>query len=275
MKSSIHKYLLKLLETEKLSQSSVSKSAIPMIEKFRDAGFVEWQKSGRGGIFFLKNREAIEKLLEDTGYHGPIENLSPKAKSVAFNKNAHGGHDNTLLFLLSATRDVLWYKNGEPLNIFEIVQKCGVASILVRPEDDWQTDHPIALVENKDLLVHADRYFKTIQFKGNIIYYGGWVSNRVIEWLKKQEKPPHIIFPDYDIVGLTNYLKLKEEFPNIKLYVPNNLPDLLKRFGNAEKLKTKASRRLIETTRDKDARRVYSLIIEYGVGLDQESLMLQ
>ena len=274
MKASTHKYLLKLLDTGKLSQSSISKSVLPVIEQFRDAGFVQWQRSGRGGIFTLKNRKAVEKLLEGTGYHGQIEDLSPKAKSVAFNKNAHGGRDNTLLFLLATTPDVLWYKNGEPLNIFEIVQKCGVASILVRPEDDWRTDHPIALVENKDLLVYATRYFKRIQFKGNIMYYGGWVSNRVIEWLKQQEKPPHIIFPDYDIVGLTNYLKLKAEFPDIKLYIPNNLSDLLKRFGNAEKLKTKASRRLIETTRDKDARRVYSLILKYGVGLDQESLML-
>jgi len=82
------------------------------------------------------------------------------------------------------------------------------------------------------------------------------------------------IFPDYDLVGLKNYLFLKNKISNINIFIPENLPELLKRYGKPEKLNSSTSRKIIEQTQDIDALKIYSQILKYGVGLDQESLML-
>ncbi len=109
-----------------------------------------------------KDHEAIRAILDATGYHGSTDNLPSKARAVALYKDAHIGKDDTLLFMLSATKDVLWHNNDVSINIYKIVKECGIASILVKVGDNWVTNEPIGLVENKDLLVHATRYFKKI-----------------------------------------------------------------------------------------------------------------
>ena len=275
MENATRQWLIKLLKQGRLPHSSVSKIALPEINRIKDQGFIAWEKSGRGGIYTLNHLDAVKTLLAATGFHGPTENLTSKARAVALHKDAHKGRDDTLLILLSATKGVKWQNNGVSINIHQIVLDCGIAAILVKPGDNWVTHDPIVLVENIDLLVYATRYFETINFQGSILYYGGWVSKRTLAWLNGQKNTPMTIFPDYDLVGLKNYLVLKETLPHIKIYVPENLPDLLKRYGKADKLKSLTDRKIIEQTQDADALKIYRLLLKYGVGLDQESLMLK
>jgi len=274
MKNVTRNFLVKLLETGRITSSNIPKPALYEIEEMKEKGFVDWERSGRGRVYFIDDHDAVTALLKNTGYHGESEELTPKAKAVALHKDAHKGKDETLLLMLSATKEVFWYNNGVPVNIFKVVRDCGVASLLIKLGDDWQTDKPIALVENKDLLVHADQYFKKIQFDGTVIYYPGWVSKRTIAWLKTLKKLSVTIFPDYDPVGIINYLILKKELPGLKIYIPDNLPELLIRFGDPERLKTLTDRKLIEQTKDEKASFLYNLLLKHGAGLHQEALML-
>jgi len=50
---------------------------------------------------------------------------------------------------------------------------------------------------------------------------------------------------NYDLVGFKDYLFLKKKLPNIDIYIPENLPDLLKRYGKPEKLNSSTSRKII------------------------------
>ena len=274
MKNTTRNLLFKFLESGRISSSNVPKSCLSDILNLQDQGFIDWEKSGRGGVYTVDDREAIIALLENTGYHGSTEGLTPKAKAVAFHKDAHKGKDDTLLLMLSATQEVFWHNNGISVNLFKIVQDCGIASLLIRDGDNWQTSNPIALVENMDLLVYADQYFKNIKFGGSVLYYGGWISKRTVGWLKTLKDVPVTIFPDYDLVGLKNYLTLKQALPALKIYIPKNLPELLNRYGKTEKFDSLTDRKIIEQTRDKDALTLYSLLLKHGVCLDQESLML-
>lgn len=274
MKNVTRNVLLQLLETGRVTSSIVPRAARSEIEKLKDQGFISWNRAGRGGVYTIDDREAIQTLLRNTGYHGPTEALPPKAKAVAYHKDAHKGRDSTLLLMLSATHEVFWYNKGKRVNLFKIVQDCGIASILIKLEDDWQTDKPIALVENKDLLVHADQYFKKIEFGGSVLLYPGWVSKRTIAWLKTLKDTPITIFPDYDPVGIKNYLIMKKALPDLNIHVPENLPDLLNRYGDPERLKTSTGRKLIEKTKDEKALLIYSLLLKYGAGLHQEALIL-
>lgn len=274
MKNATRNVLLQLLETHRVTSSTVPISARSEIERLKDQGIIVWDRAGRGGVYTIADRGAIQTLLKNTGYHGPTEALTSKARAVAHHKDAHRGKDDTLLLMLSATHEAFWYNNGVKVDLFKIVQDCGIASILIKPGDNWQTDKPLALVENMDLLVHAGQYFKKIEFKGSVLYYSGWVSKRTITWLKTLKNTPVTIFPDYDPVGINNYLTLKKALPHLKIYIPENLPELLKRYGDPERLKTSTGRKLIEQTKDEKALLLYSLLLKYGVGLHQEGLML-
>ena len=236
MKHSTRQWLLKLLKIGRLPHSSVSKSSLPEINNIKNQGFIDWEKSGRGVVYIIRDQNALKTLLDATGYHGSIKNLTSKARAVALHKDAHMGRDDTLLILLSATQDVVWRNHDLSINIYQIVRECGIASLLVKPADNWVTDAPIALVENLDLLVHATRYFKKINFQGSFLYYSGWVSKRIAAWLERQKNTPITIFPDYDLVGLTNYLLLKKNIPNLQIYIPDKLTELIKRYGKPEKL---------------------------------------
>ena len=274
MKNATRNLLFKLIDAGRISSSQVPKSCRADILNLRDRGFVDWEKSGRGGVYTVEDREAINTLLKNTGYHGSTQALTPKAKAVAFHQDAHKGKDDTLLLMLSATREVFWTNHGAAINLFKIVQDCGIASLLIKPYDNWQTDTPIALVENMDLLVYADQYFKQIAFDGSVLYYGGWISKKTIAWLKTLKNTPVTIFPDYDPVGINNYLLLKQELPDLDIYIPKNLADLLVRYGDPKRLASSTDRTLIEQTRDEKAAFLYSLLLKHGVGLHQEGLML-
>jgi hypothetical protein len=274
MKNATRNFLFKLVEAGRISGSHVPKSCLSDILNLKDRGFIDWEKSGRGGVYTVEDREAIMALLRNTGYHGSTQALTPKAKAVAFHQDAHKGRDDTLLLMLSATREVFWTNHGAAVNLFKIVQDCGIASLLIKPCDNWQTDKPIALVENKDLLVYADQYFKNITFDGSVLYYGGWISKRTIAWLKTLKNTPVTILPDYDLVGINNYLLLKQELPDLDIYIPENLPDLLVRYGDPKRLASSTDRKLIKQTRDEKASFLYALLLKHGVGLHQEGLML-
>ncbi len=125
----------------------------------------------------------------------------------------------------------------------------------MKKEDFWQTTFPIGLIENIDLLFYASTYCEKIDFKGSILYCGGWVSKKTIGWLKAQTGVPIIIFPDYDLVGLKNYIVLKQEIPSLQIYVPDQLDELLRRFGKAEKLDSTIDRSMIEDSNDPDVQK--------------------
>lgn len=273
MDHSVRNFLIKLVSKERISGSSVSGKVKSGIQNLREAGFIGWERSGRGGVYVARAPERIKKLLESTGYHGS-QHLTPRASAVALHGDAHAGKNDTLIFHLSVKGTVCWHNHGKVVHLTRIINDCGMASLIVRPEDKWSTNSPIALVENLDLVVNADRYFKNIPFEGSIIYYAGWASGKTLEWLKQQNNPPRIILPDYDLIGLNNYLKLKNIFPEIKLYIPDNLEELVRRYGNAKRLKDQSGHGYRVVTDDADAQMVLTLIEKYGQCLDQEALIL-
>ena len=84
-----------------------------------------------------------------------------------------------------------------------------------------------------------------------------------------------MIFADYDLVGIKNYLLAKDRLgESLSIYIPDNLPELLKRFGNPKKLESKSDRTLIELSGNPEAIRLYQALLDAGCGLDQESLLL-
>lgn len=276
MHNASRKWLMNLLKIGSLPVSGVPRVARAEINNLHSVEFIKWEKAGAGAKYIVVDEAAIRNLLDTTGYHGDLSKLTPKAKAVALHSDAHKGRDKAMLLILSAAGHARWTEGDNILNVSDHVSRFGIASMLVRPGDQWHTGQPVGLVENLDPVVHAQQYFDKVGFQGSLIFYSGWLSKAFLDWLTEIKRAPsYVLFADYDIVGIKNYLLAKKRVGNsLSMYIPNNINELLMRFGNTEKLKSKSGRKLIESSDDPDAIRLYSTLLETGRGLDQESLLL-
>lgn len=276
MRNVSRQWLVKLLESGSLAASSIPVAAGAEVANIRDAGFIQWEKSGAGARYFITEEEAIRNLLESTGFDGNLDELTPKAKAVALHGDAHKGRDESMLLTLSTAGSPKWSNGESTLDVSDHVSRFGIATLVVRPDDQWRTDQPVGLVENMDLVLHGKRYFERVGFQGSVLYYSGWLSKALLDWLTESKRAPsYIIFADYDLVGIKNYLLAKKRLgKSLDIYIPKNLPELLKKYGNPEKLESKSDRTLIESTDDPEAIRLYQALLDAGRGLDQESLLL-
>jgi len=278
MLNASRQWLIKLLESGSLAASSVPNAAKAEIGNIQNVGFIAWDRSGAGAKYSVSDEKSILDMLAATGYSGNINKLTPKAKAVALHGDAHKGQDNSILLMLSATEEgAIWTNGTDKLDVFDYSSRFGVASLVVKKDDAWSTNKPIALIENLDLLIYAKEYFEKIDFVGTVLYYSGMISGKLLEWLNEKERASkYIMFPDYDLVGLNNYIRAKDSLGNIlSMYVPSDLQRLIKEYGLKKTLaNSQADRSKIEQTNYKDVADVYKMIIEEGKTLHQEGLML-
>ena len=178
-----------------------------------------------------------------------------------------------MLLLLSAAGHATWSDGENTLNVADYVSKFGIASMAVRPGGLWYTHQPVALVENIDLILYAGKYFEKVDFQGSVIYYSGWLSASFLDWLTETcRAPSYVLFADYDLVGIKNYLLAKKRLGNsVSMYIPDNIEELLK---HGKTLDTQSDRQMIESSEDPDAIRLYRLMLETSRVLDQESILL-
>ncbi|MES9898554.1 MAG: hypothetical protein ABW148_05975 [Sedimenticola sp.] len=276
MLNASRQWLIRLLEVGSLPASSVPRAAKADISNIHSAGLIKWEKSGAGAKYSIADEAAVFSLLQSTGYEGDVEGLTPKAKAVALHGDAHKGRDDALLLTMSTAVNAIWTDGRHTLDVLDHVTKFDITSLIVRPGDRWHTKQPVGLVENLDLVLYGKKYFEKIGFQGSVLYYSGWLSKALLDWLTESRRAPsYVIFADYDLVGIKNYLLAKARLgDSLSVYIPENLPELLRRFGNPDKLKSKSNRTLIESSEDPDVIFLYQALLESGCGLDQESLLL-
>lgn len=274
MHNSSRNFLKKLLENGSVPESGVSQIVKTDIAHFLSAKLINWEKKGAGGRYIIRDEQAILDLLQASGYHGDKNQLTSKAKAVAHHGDAHKGRDKKLLLMLSSAGHAEWTDGRNTLAVSSHVTQFGISSLMVSTGDKWHTKQPIGLVENFDLIVYADQYFEKTNFQGSLIYYSGWLSNKFMNWLTEIKRAPsYVIFPDYDIVGIKNYLRAKEKLgDSLSIYIPENMEELLLRFGKG--LDSKSNRNAIESSNDIDAIRLYNILLRTGRTLHQESLLL-
>lgn len=210
MRNASHKWLSQLLEVGSLLASSIPRASRSEMENIRDAGLISWVKSDAGAKYSIANEDAVRELLQATGYDGDLDGLTPKAKAVALHGDAHRGRDDALLLTMSTAGNAQWSDGRHILDVSDQVARFGITSLVVRPGDQWHTKQPLGLVENLDLVVYGQQYFEKVGFQGCILYYSGWLSRTLLDWLAETERAPsYVIFPDYDLVGIKNYLRAK------------------------------------------------------------------
>lgn len=158
-----------------------------------------------------------------------------------------------------------WFEPGALLA--ELTERLGVVGVTtdrigaLRPPADWT----LLTVENWES-------FLATTSRGTIIvaYAGGNIAETAIQALAAIQPPAHALhFGDYDWAGLAIFRRIRLHIPSIRLYIPDNIDELFKRFAAPELLggQTPLTTRADDTP---EAQRIISLIARHNAGLEQE-----
>lgn len=108
-----------------------------------------------------------------------------------------------------------------------------------------------------------------------VAYLGGNAPEIVIEALKTLTPSPSRVlhFGDYDWDGLYIFQRLQSALPTARLYVPEDIALLFKRFGDRQLLARQTPKTAFDR-RSRDCRPIIQLMAQHNAGLEQEIVEL-
>ncbi len=273
--------LARLLTEKALPASSIGQRDRIRLQSLFDAGVLEEIRVGAGRRIILHNTEALEQFIHvnyPAGLEGPVDNnFLPRSLAVAhFRDSKKAARSNSEAIFLRGFGDAALTCGKETLLVAEWTSKAGAAALRLDDKSGWGFSGRIAVVENEEVFFYFERLGLTVDL---VILSGGRLSQRVIEWLSSptMSKCRIIHCGDYDPVGLDEYFRLQAACPGkVALFLPDNLEQLFARFGKRELLEksTEVLRRLRRHP-DPSLQFVVRLMDRYGVGLEQEILLLK
>jgi hypothetical protein len=270
-----------LSECGTIPASRIGRPSLDRLRPLLEGGVIEKKKRGAGGVYEVLNNTAFTVFCEKeypSGLHGEKieEGLNGKAFAVAAFRDAHRGttspHNPVLIRGFGDAQ--LVSRDGDSLPVANLTK---VASVTAINADGaackWGIAGRVALVENIEFFFRAEELVDNLDF---VLWNSGRVANKTIEWLAAKSEGLELIHcGDYDPVGLSEYLKLKDACPHIQvsLFLPENL-DALFVYGKKKRLSDQsACVKGLRNSKDPAVRFVLSLCDKHNRGLDQEALL--
>lgn len=210
--------------------------------------------------------------------------LPARANNIARMRDSKGrrhGHAGAYLLLKAIEGPVRWTRaDGAVLDVGAATELAGAAAIAISADDGWRTDQPLWLVENQALFDRLD--WLPAGACGSLVYYGGQLSNVLLDWLAAPARAPGIVFfPDYDGVGLLNYSRLVERAGcPVEFWLMPGWAELLRTYGsNAVWVKTRrqfeaAMLRLQQRAVPPPLEALCRALAAHGLALEHEAVWL-
>ncbi|MBO5532706.1 MAG: hypothetical protein J5977_09665 [Fibrobacter sp.] len=230
--------LLRQLESrEKVPFSEVPKSVLEEFKTFGEQkGCFSVEKIGRGRNFKTSNRSILQNEINRLTPDVDLDSASYRAKNLAINNDTKVGQTTLQFshFHCKSVGEQICIENNGLIQDVSAVTKClGGFNISIEDNSDGIKCHSnLILVENQQLL--DDISWVPKGWNGILLYYGGNIHGRLLNWLKKSSFNGIIIFPDYDSVGISNFSRIKKEIPSVQWFWIDNWEHLLKKYGKAD-----------------------------------------
>ena len=276
---SLAKQLAILSEGYPLPSSSMSPKNRLRIQSLFDAGIIEEIRSGAGRRLIVTNQAAFQEFilsLYPSGLAGFSGDIPARSKAVAERRDSKKavGKRNTIL-LLRGFNDFAFYKDKSVLPVAVWSESAGVASICLDWMKGWKCKGTLCFVENLETFYHLEKIAPYVDLA---IYAEGRIGANILDWLNSPEMVDVEVvhFPDYDPVGMDEYLRIKRSCPGrAKLFLPADLEKLFSRYGKAQLLRdSSAILARLRKNHDSEVFYVVELMDRFGVGLEQEALLI-
>jgi hypothetical protein len=242
---------------------------------FRVGALVE-VKAGGGRRVVVQDEQTLRRWIEasyPSGLEGISGGLPPRAESVAnFADSKRGRPIDLRLVFMRGFGSLVLRRAAGTLPLAELTREYDVAGVAVDPEDPWQLEGSLALVEGLEIFMHIER----VKDVDAALWYVGRLDQRLLPWLAEMPKATVLHMPDYDPVGLSTYLRIREALRDrVTLFVPEDLDALVARFGKTALLVDSAAELGgVRLRADNAARAVLDVLDRHGKGLEQESLLI-
>ena len=232
-----------LANDDALNASSFTPNQRKALEQFSlNTRLIEIRKQSRSTIYRVLNRQSVLDFLV---MQQPIandllpQNIPVRSQNIGSQRDSKKGQTSheTCYLLMKSWNDTAIFRNENdifyPTNLTE---RFGVAALQLHINQTWQSNCPLWLVENQALFNHCD--WLPENFDGCLIYYAGQLSDVLLRWFAKQKRTNNVVlFPDYDGVGLSNYVRLAQSLhadSTLEFYWMPNWEAKLETFGNAD-----------------------------------------
>jgi hypothetical protein len=219
--SGLSQAIKRLLDSEgPLKQSEFSIAVRKQLDEFAlRTRQIEVMREGRGTVYRILNRAGLQNYFQQLHPIDPSalpEDLPDRSRNIGVNRNSkkgRSGHETHYLLMKSWDEDVVW-QNGEcALPVATLTRQFGAAVLQINTYQAWYCNRKLLLVENQALFDRTD--WLESDFDGCLIYYAGQISDLMLNWFSLIPRCPRLVlFPDYDGVGLNNYVRLAEALHN-------------------------------------------------------------
>lgn len=289
--SSLSQAIKRLLDSEQpLKQSEFSVAVRKQLDDFAlRTRQIEVIRESRRTIYRILNRSALQNYYQQLHPLNPFdlpENLPDRSRNIGLNKSSkkgRSGHETHYLLMKAWDEEVVWRDGQHTLPVESLTRKFGAAVLQISTESAWYCNRPLLLVENQALFDRPD--WLESNFDGCLIYYAGRISDLMLNWFSALPRCHKLIlFPDYDGVGLSNYLHLAETLPDSSALEFFWMPDWqskLVEFGNAEiwaNTRTQFKNAFTKLDKlglaDEHFKELAYLAQRYGKSLEQESIWI-
>lgn len=278
----------KLLAEKVVPRSQVSARDIAFMRPLFDGGVLSCERAGRGEIVQVVHEEAFRAWVRRN--FPAFENTwtapewATRAQAVASRRDSKAGGpgvEKGVLHLraLDLGAAKVWLDDQE-LPVGQMTVNHGLAACLIDDRTRLKIEGRTALIENLECFLNAEVFLSKVSV---VLNSAGRISDRLIVCLRECvfSTSPLLHAPDYDPVGLSDYLRLHMALGDrVQLWVPPDLELRFATFGNRDLISGKRrNRALLEqlsTTRwpCETSARVFRLIKESGSGLEQEGLLI-
>jgi hypothetical protein len=269
--------LKRLAEKGSVARSKVSSRLDGELQPLLEAGVIKEERARGGGKRLVVESPAVfgrfiqQKYPEGLEAAGQDE-MSP-SEGVRRRRDAKAGSLKSEALLLRATEAVPVTVSENPLPVRELTEAFGAACCVLEEGGGPVVDVPIAAVENWECFLRFEEMGVSAPLA---CFTAGRMSNRMLQWLSRTAQPgnPVIVCPDYDPVGLSEFMRVRRQCGEAaRLHVPEEIDDLFSRYGKQALYRESAG--VLDNLRGSlppAAQRIANLIEETGAGVEQEVL---
>lgn len=203
---------------------------------------IEVMREGRSTVYRILNRAALQNYYQQLHPIDPSdlsEDLPNRSRNIGVNRNSkkgRSGHETYYLLMKAWDKDVSWQDGQYSLPVATLTRQFGAAVLQINPNQAWQCNRSLLLVENQALFDRPD--WLEADFDGCLIYYAGRISDLVLNWFAALPRCQELVlFPDYDGVGLSIYQRLAQTLPKttaLRFFWMSDWQRKLVEFGDKE-----------------------------------------
>lgn len=231
-----------------------------------NAGIIEYlQSKTGGGVYVVKKKDDLESYYKNKFPEELNNQFSSISNIKTFRNTKAAKRESQNVVLIRGNRKVVL--NSIEVDLRHFTNNFNTFALVLKN----LTVEKVCFVENLDSYLIAEQ---VVNDDFIFIHTYGGLSKSVVNKISAKEI---MIFPDYDFVGLNNYLIIKEIFPNTKLFIPENYDELYRTKSRTIKTKQgreqQATKRVYEST-DESVIRIRTDIFKYKQFLEQQAVFI-